>query len=243
MIIVAMGLGCGLASTCFAGDPASGQEKIGSAAKILADAKFSHPRDITNPFLPLAELRKDVLEGSEAGKSVLIERIARPEVRKTFKIGAQDVEALAVEDRETENGQIAEVAMDYFAQSDDGTVFYLGEDVSEYTDGKVTSHEGSWLLGKDTQTPGIILPGHPKKGEKFKSEDVSKEINEADEVVSLSETVKAPAGVYHDCVKVREHLADGTTEYKYYAKGVGVVREVPSSGNVLLKSHEAIAGK
>jgi hypothetical protein len=38
-------------------------------------------------------------------------------------------------------------------------------------------------------------------------------------------------------VKVAEHLADGTTEYKYNAKGVGVVREVPSVGDVRLKSH------
>jgi hypothetical protein len=49
--------------------------------------------------------------------------------------------------------------------------------------------------------------------------------------------VTAPAGSYQDCVKVKEKLADGSTEYKYYAKGVGVVREVPADGNVLLKSH------
>jgi hypothetical protein len=41
-------------------------------------------------------------------------------------------------------------------------------------------------------------------------------------------------------VKIKEQLSDGTTEYKYFAKGVGVVREVPSVGNVLLKSHETV---
>ena len=61
---------------------------------------------------------------------------------------------------------------------------------------------------------------------------------EDDEVVSLSEAVTTPAGSYQDCVKIKEKLADGSTEYKYFAKGVGVVREVPSDGNVLLKSHE-----
>jgi len=38
-------------------------------------------------------------------------------------------------------------------------------------------------------------------------------------------------------------LADGTIEFKYYAKGVGVVREVPTDGESLLKSHEATAVK
>jgi len=214
------------------------QEQTAKAVKAPKGAKFSHPRDINNPYLPMGTLKADILEGKEGAKKIRIERIAKPDIRKTFKIGNQSVAALAVEDREYENGELAEVAMDYFAQSDDGTVYYLGEDVDEYKNGKVIGHSGSWMLGKDTQKPGIILPGHPKLGDKFKSEDVSKEIHEDDEVVSLSEKVKTPAGTYDNCIKVTEKLADGTVEYKYYASGVGVVREVPESGDVLLTTHQ-----
>jgi hypothetical protein len=74
-------------------------------------------------------------------------------------------------------------------------------------------------------------------GDKFKSEDVSKEIHEDDAVVSLSEKVQTPAGTYDNCIKVQEKLADGAIEYKYYAKGMGVVREQPAEGDVLLTSH------
>jgi hypothetical protein len=109
--------------------------------------------------------------------------------------------------------------------------------VDEYEDGKIKGHEGSWMFGKDTKTPGVLLPANPKLGTQFKSEDVSKDIHEEDEVVSLSETVTTPAGTYENCIKVKEVLADGVIEYKYYAKGVGVVREAPSGGDVLLKSH------
>ena len=214
------------------------QEKADRAKKSAGAMKFSHPRDITNPFLPLASLKQDVLEGKEGGKKVRIERTAKPDIHKIFKIGKQDVEALAVEDREWEDGQLAEVAMDYFAQDDGGTVYYLGEDVDEYENGKVVSHEGSWLLGKDTKNPGVILPGNPKVGDKFKSEDVNKEIHEDDEVFSLSEDVVTPAGTYQNCIKVKERLADGAIEYKYYAKGVGVVREIPADGDVRLTSHK-----
>lgn len=222
-------------------DAADRAEELAESSKKAM--KFSHPRDITNPYLPLAKLKQDILEGTEGGKKVHIERTLMPNKHKTFTIGNQTIEALAMEDREFEDGALAEVATDYFAQDDAGTVYYLGEDVDEYTNGKVTGHEGAWLLGKDTEKPGVILPGHPKIGDKFKTEDVSKEISEDDEVISLSEDVIVPAGSYQNCVKVREHLSDGTTEFKYYAKGVGVVREIPSVGDVRLKSHTNKSGR
>ncbi len=213
------------------------EERTAHAKKLLAEVKFSHPREITNPYLPLANVRQDVLEGKESAKKIRIERTAKPDVKKTFKIGDQTIESLAFEDREFENDVLAEVALDYFAQDDNGTVYYLGEDVDEYQDGKVVGHEGSWLFGKDTPCPGILFPAKPKVGDKYKSEDVSNTIDELDEVVSISESVTTPAGTYKDCVKIKEHLADGTTEYKYFAKGVGVVREVPPNGDVLLVKH------
>ena len=213
------------------------QEQVAHAKKMLAGVKFSHPRDITNPYVPLASLKQDILEGTEGGKKIRIERTALPNKRRSFMIAGQEVEAFVVEDREFEDGVLAEVAVDYFAQDDNGTVYYLGEEVDEYENGKLKGHEGSWMLGRDTEIPGAIFPAKPKVGDQFRSEDVSDEIREKDEVVSVSETVITPAGTYHHCVKIRENLADGTTEYKYYAPGVGVVREQPADGDVLLKTH------
>ena len=214
-------------------------ERAERAQKLLKGVKFSHPTEINHPYLPLSSLKQDILEGTEGGKKTRVERTARPDLHKTFKVGDQTVEALVVEDRAFENGQLEEVALDYFAQDDNGTVYYLGEDVDEYKDGKVTGHEGSWLTGKDTPVPGVIFPAQPSVGLKFRTEDVSEQIGESDEIVSVSETVTVPAGTYTDCIKVKESLSEGTTEYKYYAKGVGVIREVPSDGNELLISHSA----
>ena len=205
--------------------------------------KFRHPREITNPYLPLGRLKQDILEGSEDGKKTHVERTLLPDKHKAFHVGGQVVEALAVEDRELENGKLAEVAMDYFAQDDDGNVYYLGEDVDAYRDGKIVSHDGAWLVGKDTETPGLIMPAHPKIGDHFKSEDVSLEINESDVVVSVSETVTVPVGTFKGCVKIEEHSAGEEIEYKYYAPGVGVVREVPADGNEVLTTHVAGAAK
>ena len=45
--------------------------------------------------------------------------------------------------------------------------------------------------------------------------------------------------VYETGVKDKETLSDGSIEFKYYAPGVGVVREAPSTGDELLISHAA----
>ena len=138
-----------------------------------------------------------------------------------------------MEDREFINGQIEEVALDYFAQDDDGTVYYLGEDVDNYKDGKVVAHEGAWLYGKDTQILGVIMPAHPRVGQKFSPEDVGKVTKENDIVISLSEKASVPAGKFDNCLKVKETNSDGETEEKLYAPGVGAIKEE----DLLLKSH------
>lgn len=223
MLLLAAG---GLALTgCLSAGSADGAPK--------ALPKFSHPREITNPLLPLASLKQDILEN----KNEYIERTAKPDLHKTFKIGDQTIEALVVEDREFADGKLAEVTLDYFAQDDDGIVYYLGEDVDEYKNNKVVGHSGAWLLGKDTQTPGVLMPAHPKVGDKFMSEDVPKITWEKDEVVSVSETVIVPAGTYKNCVKIKEVASDGSTEFKFYAPGIGCVKEAGSDGDLPLKSH------
>ena len=119
--------------------------------------KFSHPKEITNVYLPLSSLKQDILEGTEKGHPLRVERTVKPG-SKTFNVNGQTVEAMIVEDREFINGDIEEVALDYFAQDDNGTVYYLGEDVDNYKDGKVVGHEGAWLYGKDTQKMGVVMP-------------------------------------------------------------------------------------
>jgi len=195
------------------------QERAGDQSpKTVSLPKFTHPQEITNPWMPLASVNQDILEGREDNKATRVERTARPERRKTFKIGKQTVAALVFEDREFEDGQLAEVALDYLAQADDGAVYYLGEDVDEYKNGKVSGHEGAWLFGKHTKILGVLMPANPKVGDKFKAEDVPGITSEADEIISLSETVTVPSGTYQNCLKLKEVLSDGKIEHKYYAR-------------------------
>ena len=86
------------------------------------------------------------------------------------------------------DGKLVEVVLDFFAQDDNGTVYYLGEDVDEYENGKIIGHDGTWHYGLDTRVPGVMFPAQPKLGQKWRSEDVSSEISEIDDDLTVRRT-------------------------------------------------------
>jgi hypothetical protein len=139
-----------------------------------------------------------------------------------------------VEEREWKDNQLYEVARNYFAiceQTKD--VFYYGEDVDFYKDGKVTGHDGSWLAGQNGNKPGLIMAGAPKVGMKYFQEIAPGIAMDRAEIVSLSETCKTPAGTFPNCLKVKEYtsrdfwssLMFWQTEYKMHAPGIGLVQD------------------
>ena len=197
---------------------------------------FTNPTAITNPFLTLASLEQDVLDGGEGGVPHRVVRTRLPE-RRTFQFNGQIVETIVVLDSAFENGALVEVAHDYIAQSDAGDVYYFGEDVDIYANGAITAHTGSWLFGTHTTKLGILMPAMPIVGQKFRSEDVPGITSEDDEVISITESVTVPAGTFQDCVRIKEILGDGAIEFKLYARGVGVVQETSEDGSISLRSH------
>ena len=138
------------------------------------------------------------------------------------------VNTRVVEEREWKDGKLYEVAKNYFAfceQTKD--LFYFGEDVDFYKDGKVTGHDGSWLAGEKGNKPGLMMPGAPKVGMKYYQEIAPGIAMDRAEIVSMSETCKTPAGTFKSCMKVKEGSALKLleTEYKYYAPGIGLVQD------------------
>jgi hypothetical protein len=180
-------------------------------------------------------MRRHILEGTVGDQQVRVVRTLKNRT-ESFQVGDQTVRTLVMEDRAYVDGELEEVALDYFAQADDGTVYYFGEDVNIYSNGKVVSHEGAWRYGVDTNQLGVIMPAHPKVGTQFQPENVPGITTEDDEVLSVSETVRVRAGRFRNCLKVQETLTDGTLEYKYYAPNVGVVKEVTGDGSIDLVS-------
>src|SRR5215472_14948366 len=81
------------------------------------------------------------------------------------------VQTRVLEDREVKGGQLAELTRYYFAiDSATNDVYYFGEEVDVYKNGKVVSHEGSWLSGVRGARFGLMMPGTPKPGQRFYQE-------------------------------------------------------------------------
>jgi hypothetical protein len=133
-----------------------------------------------------------------------------------------------VEEREWNGDRLKEVSRNYFAiceQTKD--VFYFGEEVDNYKNGRVDNHNGTWLAGVNGNKPGLIMPGTPKRGMKYYQEIAPGVAMDRAEIESLEETCTTPAGSFKRCMKVKEGSAIElfAKEYKYHAPGIGLVRD------------------
>ena len=132
-----------------------------------------------------------------------------------------------VEERETEGGQLAEVSRNYFAiDRTTGDIYYFGEDVDTYENGKVTGHEGAWQAGINGARFGLMMPGKPKAGDSYYQEIAPKIAMDRAQIVSLTETAKVPAGLFTNVLRIRESSAiESGSEDKRYAPDVGLIRD------------------
>jgi hypothetical protein len=138
------------------------------------------------------------------------------------------VETRVVEERETNKGEPIEVSRNFFALSRrTNAVFYFGEDVDMYKGGKVTGHEGAWLSGVDGARFGLAIPGLPLVGARYYQEIAPKVAMDRAQIVSLTESLKTPAGAFTNVLKVEETtpLEPGVKEAKFYAAGVGLIQD------------------
>jgi hypothetical protein len=169
---------------------------------------------------------QSVFEGQEDGKKVELVITVLDATRKV-----DGVETRIVEERETSGGQLAEVSRNYFAISKtSGDVYYFGEEVDIYKDGKITSHEGAWESGVKGAKFGLAMPGDPKVGMRYYQEVAPGVAMDRAEVVSITEVVEVPAGRFEKCLKTLETtpLEPDTKESKYYAPGIGLIRDGPA---------------
>jgi hypothetical protein len=138
------------------------------------------------------------------------------------------VETRVVEERESEDGELVEVSRNYFAISKrTNSVFYFGEEVDIYHDGKVVKHEGAWLAGEKGARFGLLMPGQPLLGARYYQELADGVAMDRAEIVGLKEKLSTPSGDYSDCLKTLETnaLKPGEKEFKSYAPGIGLVQE------------------
>jgi len=197
---------------------------------------FSNSLNITNSYHPFQPGGVKIFQGSE-GKTKLVGIHQYLTETRSFSWNGTTVNCRVLREIAFEDGQLVEISDNYFAQADDGTVYYFGEVVDNYEDGVVVNHNGSWLVGGPTlpsdppttandNNPTVFMPANPEVGDVFKPEDLIPVVDETATVVRAGVKIKVPAGSYEDTIAIEEtsSLEAGTTT-KWYAPGVGVVAE------------------
>jgi hypothetical protein len=138
------------------------------------------------------------------------------------KMIADGIEARVVSDIVSEHGKPTEVTKDWYAQDEDGNVWYFGEDTVEYHHGQA-SDNGSWEAGVDGAMPGVALPAHPKVGMSYREEYSKGEAEDQSRVLALDEQAEVPAGHYKKVLMTEDFspIEPDVSELKFYAKGSG----------------------
>ncbi|CCK30260.1 hypothetical protein BN159_5881 [Streptomyces davaonensis JCM 4913] len=197
----------------------------------LAEPVFSHPTRITNPLHPTSEVDQVVM-GGQADEAVFRTEVSLLPGSKTIKWDGTSVKALTSQYVAYADGRIQEVALDWYAQADDGAVWYLGEDVFNYEDGVVADTEGTWQAGRDGAPPAMIMPAAPEEGDVYRPENLPGVVFEEVTVKTVDQTVDGPYGEVNGAITVTEVHMDGSTEDKVFAPGYGEFSTGTASGDL-----------
>lgn len=217
-----------LGAACVAPPPTKPVIDPGDGGHYMPDTNpvgFVH--EIDNPYLPLQEGAHWVYEGTEEGKP------SRIEVRVT---GARreitGIDAVVVRDTVTVDNQVIEDTFDWFAQDVKGNVWYLGEAVKDFENGKLVSTAGSWEAGVDGALPGIAMLGQRRVGRAYRQEFARGEAEDMAEIAAVDAHAWVPFGAFVGVVQTTEWtpLEPEFIERKQYAPGVGMIRTTLVAG-------------
>ena len=196
-----------------------------STAKSPAD----FTTEIDNPWWPMKPGSRWVYRetDSEGARQKVVVTVTN----RTKEI-ANGVEARVVHDVVTEDGEFVEVTDDWYAQDSDGNIWYLGEDTTEYENGKPVSKSGSFEAGVDGAEPGIIMPAEPEPGMTYRQEYYEGEAEDEGAIMALDQQAEVPAGHYTPALMTNDTnpLEPKVNEFKFYARGVGPVLAISVSG-------------
>jgi hypothetical protein len=183
--------------------------------------RFSNPTEITNPRFPISEMDSTVLSGRVDNKPFHTETTLLPRTRFIEWAEGQVVETRISQYMAFLDGRLQEAALDYYAQADDGSVWYLGEDVYDYgPEGTVNTTEGTWLAGREGP-PEMIMPADPQVGDVHRAENIPAIAFEEVEIKAINRTFDGPTGPVPGGLVGHELHDDGSYSDKRFAPGYG----------------------
>ena len=194
---------------------------------------FVDPTLSTNPFHPLTP----GMQWVRGGTTKVGQRVVPHEIITTMTDVIREIDGVptvAMLDESTDSGEVAQVGMDYMALDKAGNVWILGGYTEEYQGGAYTNTESAWLGHSDGTLVGILAPAVVTMDTPQWCIAAAPQETPSvglPEKVGVRTCVKF--GCFDDVRVVREGEATAPdNEHKYYARGVGVIRNIPQDASL-----------
>jgi hypothetical protein len=235
LVITIAFLGLVAAACGGGGKPKSASTGAGRATSTLPQGGRPFridPADFTtaidNPYWPMKPGNHWIYRETNAAGEAQRNDVVVTNKRKTI----MGIKAVVVHDTVRKGRQLTEDTFDWYAQDSKGNLWYLGEDTTEYENGKVKTKEGSWEAGVHGALPGIVVLADPKPGLRYREEYYKGHAEDGAEVLSLRAHAEVPYGNYDNVLQTRNFspIEPSLVEEKFYARGIGVVHELTVSG-------------
>jgi hypothetical protein len=222
-VVATLLAGCGSSTAHNAASPTTASELApihGTYAPAVDPANFVSKVD--NPLWPLEPGTGFHFRGTRGTTPQTDDEVVTD---RTVKI--LGVVCAVVRDTVSEHGHAVERTLDYYAQDAQGNVWYMGEDSFELENGRFVRASDSWRSGVHGAEPGIIMPAHPRAGDRYRQEyyPPGEALDEA-HVLGYRGPVTVPYGTFKRALVTSEFSPlEPQTEEKTYVAGVGEVQE------------------
>jgi hypothetical protein len=217
---------CAAAADEGGGGPGDAAGEVTAVAFDPAD--FDDPATGRNPYLPLEPGRQSVRDGSTQIGGRTVPHQVTTTITDVYREIA-GVRTVALLDHETDAGQVTQISVDYMAEDKAGNVWLVGGYTEQFEGGQFVAAADAWLHGVNGAEAGILVHADPQVGSPLYS--VAKLDEEEDDVAQVEEVGVdhcVPFDCFDDVLVVREGKADAPdNEFKYYARDVGQIDNVP----------------
>jgi hypothetical protein len=139
----------------------------------------------------------------------------------------EGITATEISDVATHGSTLLEKTSDWYAQDQQGNVWYLGESTKAYNPDGSFDTSGSWLAGVDDGEPGIIMKANPNVPTAYRQEFLLGQAQDTAWIVDRGGSVTVPYGTLYQVLTSLEatQVEPGSFDEKVYAPGIGIAFE------------------
>lgn len=191
-------------------------------------SNFVDPRAGANKWFPLEPGTQFVREGTTLIGNRVVPNEVITTVTDVIRV-INGVKTVLVYDHSVGAGQVVQESLDYFAQDKFGNVWTLAGATEQFEAGRFVAVDEVWMSGADGAKSGILMPGNPTVATPpWSIAQPPKQDGDAAEVARIQKKECVPFGCFKNLLVVREGKRSAlSNEFKYYALGVGQIRNEP----------------